>query len=199
MRYFWHILGITILGLFVASFFIGLKINPEFADIASSPYGLFTYFVITVLTAFIPSLATLPVVTTATLIWGPWIAGSMAVLGWTIGSIIEYYATYYAMDLFINWFRKEKLKDKIGRVKNALKFWQVFVARLFIPPFVFGLVKTKFSHYFWASILAYIPLATGGVIGGELLKGRLEEIQPLFLGAAFILLIFTIDFLFVKK
>lgn len=200
MRTAKHIIGVVILVFFVASFFIGIDIDPNFTDIAASPYGLFSYLIITILTAFIPSLATLPVVTTATFIWGPWIAGGTAIVGWTIGSVVEYYAAYYAIDGLMRFFNGgEKAKKRMAYVKEALTFWRVFVARLFIPPFIFGLVKTKFSHYFWASILAYVPLAAAGVVGGELLKGQLEEIQPLLLGGAFALLILTIDYFFVKR
>ena len=199
MRYFRHIIGVLILVFFVASFFIGLRINPSFTDIANSPYGLFTYLIITILTAFIPSVATIPVVTTATFIWGPWIAGVTAVIGWTIGSIVEYYAALYAIEHLIKWFNGDRLGKKIQRVRDALSFWKLVIVRTFIPPFVFGLVGTKFSHYIWASIIVYIPLAAAGAVGGELLKNHLEQIQPLLLGGALILLIFTIDFLFASQ
>lgn len=200
MRLFLHIVAILILGLFIASFFIGLKTDPSYIDIIRSPYGLFTYFIVTTLTVFIPSLVTLPIVTTATLIWGPWLAGSIAVVGWTIGGLIEYAAAYFAMNKLVRWGNGQAIEEKIIRVKRSVKFWQLIIARAFVPAFIFGLVKTKLYDFTWASIFAYVPLAVVGVTSGEfILKPYLDQIQPLLVGAALVLLIFTLDFLFTKK
>jgi uncharacterized membrane protein YdjX (TVP38/TMEM64 family) len=156
-----YTLGFAILAFFVGSFFIGLKIDPSFADIARSPYGLFSYFIITALTAFIPSMITLPLVTTATIIWGGWLAGAVAVAGWTIGGVIEYFAARFAVDSILMLFdgNKENMEKKLTRVRESINFWQLALARMFIPAFVFGLAKTKIKPFLATSIIAYIPLA----------------------------------------
>lgn len=200
LKNFGHIIGIIVLIFFIASFFIGIKIDSNFVDIASSPYGLFTYLIVTMLTAFVPSLVTLPMVTTATLIWGPWIASVTAIIGWMFGSAFEYYVAYYAMNSISRWFGdKKKVAEKIARLQGTLGIWKIIVARWLFPPFIFGLVKINFRHFMLASFLSYIPLAAGGVLGGELLRDQYKQIQPLLLGASFALLIFTIDYFFVKK
>ena len=194
-----HVLPLLVLGFFVASFFIGRAVDPSYIEIARSPYGLFTYFVVTMLTAFIPSMATLPIVFTATVIWGPWLAGLVAISGWTIGAIIEYGAAYYSISTMLKWFEAGRLNEKIDRLRRSVNFWQVLVARLFIPPFVFGIVKTDFKQFIITSILAYVPLAAAGVGGGTFLAAYIDNIQPLIVGAAFVLLIFSIDFLFARR
>lgn len=199
MRLLLHVTGIAILVFFIASFFIGLELDPAFTDIAHSPYGLFSYFIITALTAFIPSLTTLPVVATATFIWGPWVAGIFAILGWTIGSIIEYSIAYFAISSFGSKIDNSALDRKIERVRESAKLWPMIVARLFAPPFVFGLVRINAKKFILVSFLVYIPLAAAGVTGGQLLKGQLEEARNLLIGGSLILFIFAIDFLFSKK
>jgi uncharacterized membrane protein YdjX (TVP38/TMEM64 family) len=198
MTFLRHVLAIAIIGFFIASFFVGMTIDPSYVEIARSPYGLFTYVIVTLAAAFIPALATVPIVITATIIWGPWVAGLIALIGWTLGGFIQYAAGYFAVNTIFKW-TPSTLERKIEKVSRAVKFWQVLVARLVIPSFIFGVVRTKFSHFAYASLIDYVPLVALGTASGELLRPYYEEIQPLITGAAFIVLILTIDYFFVRK
>ena len=100
---------------------------------------------------------------------------------------------------FLSNERTTKIGRKMKIVTGAMNLWQLFIARLLVPPFIFGMLKISPARFITISILTYIPLAIGGVIGGQLLKDQLEQIQPLIIGGAFILLIFTLDFIFVDK
>lgn len=198
-HYFRHLLAFAILAFFVVSFFIGVKVDPSFIDIARSPYGLFTYFIITALTFFIPSMVTLPIVTTATIIWGPWLAGGLAVAGWTIGGVIEYYAAVFTMGSVKRFVNGPELEQKLARVRSSVNFWQLSFARLFVPAFIFGLARTQMGEFILSSFLAYIPLALIGVGSGAILRPYYDNIQPLLLGGALVLLIFTLDYFFARR
>ncbi len=198
-NYLRHALAFAILAFFIISFFIGIKIDPSFIDIARSPYGLFTYFVICSITFFMPSLITLPIVTTATIIWGPWLAGSIAILGWTIRGLVEYYAAVFTVGSVKLLFSGVDLEKKMEMVRSSINFWQLSIARVFVPPFIFGLARTNINAFILSSFVAYLPLAALGVGSGEILRPYYEQIQPLILGAALVVLIFTLDWFFARR
>ena len=88
IQLFRHAVALAFVGFFVVSFFVGSSFNPEFIEIARSPFGLFAYFIIVSAVVFIPSFTTVPVVVTATIIWGPYVAGAIALAGWTIAGLL---------------------------------------------------------------------------------------------------------------
>ena len=162
-----HIVALIFVGFFILSFFVGSSVDPEFVEIARSPYGLFAYFIITISAVFIPSFTTIPAVLTATLIWGPWIAGGIALVGWTIAGVLEYSAGYFAknsLTLFLN--GGNKLEEKMERLKGSLGFWHMLAARAVVPSFIFGMMRVRPSYYALLTVLVFIPWAIAGAVGG---------------------------------
>src|SRR5688572_6247875 len=94
LQLFRHIVALAFVGFFILSFFIGASLDSAYIDAARSPFGLFAYFIICASVVFIPSFITIPVVVTATIIWGPYWAASIALAGWTVAGILEYGAGY---------------------------------------------------------------------------------------------------------
>jgi uncharacterized membrane protein YdjX (TVP38/TMEM64 family) len=200
LQLFRHIVSLAFVGFFVLSFFIGATVDPSFVDIARNPYGLFAYALITMMAVFVPSFTTVPVVITATIIWGPWIAGSIALVGWTVAGIAEYSAGYLAKQSIVELVNGgNNLEKKVERVRGHLSLWQIIVARAVVPSFIFGMVRVRFSHYALATVINFIPWAVGSVLFGELIKPYFDEIRPWILGIAFIIAIFIIDYFFIKK
>lgn len=200
LKIFRHAVALTFIGFFLVSFFVGATIDPEFVDIARSPYGLFAYVLITMLPVFVPSFTTIPVVLTATFIWGPWIAGVIALFGWTIAGIVEYSAGYFAKDSIISFVNGgNNLEKKVDRVSGNISFWQLAIARSFVPSFIFGMVKVDFNRYIWVTLVNFIPLAAISVISGELIKPFFEQLRPWIMGLALIIMLFVIDYFFIKK
>ena len=195
-----HTVALVFVGFFIASFFIGATLNPEFIDIAKSPYGLFAYFIITSAAIFIPSFTTLPLVITATFIWGPWLAGTVALVGWTIAGIGEYAAGYYAKDSILTLVGGgNNLDEKIEKMKEKMNFWHLIIARTVVPSFIFGIVRASFWRYVWATVIVFIPWAAAGAIGGELIKPYIERVRPWIIGLALIIALFVIDYFFIKR
>jgi len=195
-----HTLALTLVGFFVISFFVGSTINPEFVDVARNPYGLFAYFIICAAAVFVPSFTTIPVVVTATFIWGPWIAGSVALIGWTIAGMLEYGAGYFAKQSIIDFLKGgNNLEEKIERAKQKVNFWHLIGARVVVPSFIFGMVRVNFIKYLLVTMLVFIPWAVGGAVGGELIRPYYERVRPWIIGTALIILLFVIDYFFIKK
>ncbi len=195
-----HTVALVFVGFFVVSFFVGATFNPEFVDIARSPYGLFAYFIITAMAIFIPSFTTIPVVVTATFIWGPWVAGSVALVGWTLAGILEYGAGYYAKQSIIELFKGgNNLDAKIEKMKEKMNLWHLIAARTVVPSFIFGMVRVNFWRYVLVTLLVFIPWAAGGAIGGELIRPYFERVRPWIIGLALVILLFVIDYFFIRR
>ena len=198
LRYLRHVIALLLVGFFVASFFVGSYFNPQFVEIARSPYGLFAYFIITAAAVFVPSFLTIPAVVTATIIWGPWTAALVALLGWTTAGVIEYSAGYFAKDTIMK-IMGSAAQNKIDRVRGSITFVQFVLARTIVPSFIFGITRAKFWWFVLATIIVFIPWAIVGTLGGTLLRPYYAEARPLLLGLALLLLAVLLDLLFSKQ
>ena len=200
IQLFRHAVALAFVGFFVVSFFVGSSFNPEFIEIARSPFGLFAYFIIVSAVVFIPSFTTVPVVVTATIIWGPYVAGAIALAGWTIAGLLEYAAGYFAKNSIVEIVEGgNNLEEKIERVTGRLSLWQVILARSVVPSFIFGMVRVRFRNYLIATIINFLPWAVASVLFGELLRPFFERIRPWIFALAFVIAIFVIDYFFIKR
>jgi len=98
-------------------------------------------------------------------VWGPFIAGTLSITGWTLGAVIAFYlARRYGRALVGKFFSLESLEKVEKMVPEKYTFWTIVFLRISLPvdiiSYAMGLFKfIRFTPYFFATLLGVAPFS----------------------------------------
>ncbi|MFQ5531808.1 MAG: TVP38/TMEM64 family protein, partial [Candidatus Nanoarchaeia archaeon] len=144
-----------------------IQTNLDFFEkyIGSSVYGMFVYFIITIIAIVIAPVSMLPLITIATNLWGIIPTVILNVTGWTIGSLIAFLlARKYGVPIVKRLISLDKIYAIEKKIPQENLFWSVVFFRMVIPAdilsYALGLFsKMKTSHYTLATLIGVTPFA----------------------------------------
>lgn len=156
--------------LFVALFVLGSLLANHYAtelqssSMLMSSWGMAQYVAITVAAVVLAPISTVPLIPTATMLWGGFWSAVLSILGWTIGAQIA-----FELSLRARPFVKRLVPlHKVERYARALMGKRVFVTllvlRMCVPvdvlSYAVGLfVPISRFKYFLATLLGVAPFA----------------------------------------
>ena len=160
----WEIL--LIIALFVLfSYFANTYTKTLRATFSESILSIVLYIVIFVLAVVIAPINSEPFIPVASQIWGWVLAGSLTLIGWTLGSVIAFLiARRYGASFLQKFIPLEKIQKFEQLIPQEHVFWSVVFLRMTIQvdllSYVIGLFsKISVKQYFFATLIGLAPLA----------------------------------------
>ena len=153
--------------LFVSvSFFFQLYGN-EILKFAGAEYSIskMLYVIVTISAVVVAPVSTLPLISVATNMWGWVIAGTLSIVGWSIGAQLAFIIARRLGKPFVErFFSLKRLQDIENRFSNRNTFWTIVFLRMIIPVDILSYALGLFSGvrsitFFFATLLGISPFA----------------------------------------
>ena len=152
--------------IFILSSYVVQSNGPLIENyLKNKPLALPIYLLITILAIVLAPITIIPLMPIATMLWGPFYAGFISLIGLSIGSIIAFIiARKYGKPLLIKFLDIGKMQ----RIENYLPkenvFWTIVLLRITIPAdilsYALGLFsKISLARYTLATLIGIIPFA----------------------------------------
>ncbi len=131
----------------------------------NKPLALPIYLLITILAIVLAPVSIIPLMPIATMLWGPFHAGLISLIGLTIGSIIAFMvARKYGRPLLIKFLDIKKMQKIENYIPKENVFWTIILLRITIPAdilsYALGLFsKISLTRYTLATLIGIIPFA----------------------------------------
>jgi uncharacterized membrane protein YdjX (TVP38/TMEM64 family) len=155
---------IIIVGVFIfLSYIVETNLTFFKAYLDFGFFGMFIFLIILILSIVIVPIAAFPLFPLASGLWGWVIAGTLGVVGWTIGSIIAFWlARKYGVNLIERFFPIEKIYEFEKRIPKEHLFLTVVFLTMVVAmdgiSYVFGLFsKMSLRDYTLATIIGLVP------------------------------------------
>ncbi len=143
------------------------KYSPELEKLVflDGAFGMAFYVFLLVLAIVFAPLGVgflLPVVSN---LWGPFLAGTLSVVGWTIGAVIAFFlARKYGLALVLKFFSMKKIDEIMEKMPKKYAFWSMVFLRMSLPvdilSYALGLLRSiKFTPYLFSTILGIAPFS----------------------------------------
>jgi uncharacterized membrane protein YdjX (TVP38/TMEM64 family) len=145
-------LAIIVIALFIFTSWLSHNYSTELASSAFSDnvYGEFLYFLISVFSVVIAGISASPLIPLANVIWGPAITLTLTAIGWTIGSMIAFWLSRrFGEKLVCRIVNKCDFEDYRNNIGTKNLFWQLLLARIFLPVDVLSYVIGLFTKMNW--------------------------------------------------
>lgn len=159
------LVAIVVISLFIFFSWLSRQYAEELAasPAASNIIGPFGYFVIAIISVVIAGLSASPLIPLAGVLWGPVATVLLTSFGWTTGSMIAFVlARKYGEKFVCRIVNKCDFDDYRDRVKTKGLFWQLLIARIFLPVDIISYVVGLFTK------MAYLPFFFSTLIGSAL-------------------------------
>ena len=119
--------------------------------------------------SFFSSIIFVPIAVAA---WGEFATAFLLLIGWLIGGLAAYFASYrFGPSLVKKMIGEEKFNHHSEYLLNRAKFWMIILFRLTIPSevadYLLGLIRYPFSKYFLAAFIAELPIAIASAYAGS--------------------------------
>lgn len=128
-------------------------------------FNMALYTGVSAIAVIISPISTFPLLPIASMAWGWIIAGTLSIIGWTIGAQIAFFIARYMGKHFIQQIISiEKLSSFEKHIPKNNLFWTVVFLRIIIPVDVLSYALGLFSSmkpwpYFWSTFIGITPLA----------------------------------------
>jgi uncharacterized membrane protein YdjX (TVP38/TMEM64 family) len=161
-----YLIALSVLVLFILfSIAANLFVEQIQSYIGSNFLGMTFYILVFILEILAAPITAVPLIPFATSLWGWAIAGTLTLIGWTIGSSLVFLITRKWGTPFL---RKRKLLTHIEKFEHLVPERNIFIGivllRFFLPfdiiSYAIGLLSdVKFKTYFAATVIGFAPLA----------------------------------------
>ena len=159
-----EILGVVILFV-LFSFFI--QHNLEFFEryVTNDFLGMIVYFFLEVISIVIAPITTFPLIIVASNLWGWFLAGTLSLFSWTVGSWIAFaISRKYGVRIIKKFISLENLHKIENKIPTEHLFLSVVLLRIIIPmdvlSYALGLFsKMKTKDFVLATIIGSSPMA----------------------------------------
>ena len=118
--------------------------------------GMLSYVMLKIVATVVAPITVLPLIVLAAGLWGVWVAAFLTVLGWTIGSVIDFgLARKFGVPIIHRFIPLEEIYKFEDKVKVGNTFWSVVLLRMIIPVDILSYALGLFSRInFWKYVLA---------------------------------------------
>jgi uncharacterized membrane protein YdjX (TVP38/TMEM64 family) len=133
--------------------------------IISDFFGIIVYVFLLILESVIAPLSFIPLIAVASNLWGPFLAGTLNLIAWTIGaSIIFFISRKYGKGIIAHFFPLEKISKIESRLPEEHVLLNIILLRIFVPADLLSyalslLTKIKFRIYLLGTIIGLIPFS----------------------------------------
>lgn len=157
------------------------------------------------LATVVAPVSVLPLVPAVAPFLGPLVTALLAIVGWTLGSIVAFLlARRFGRPLILNFVSSEKIARYEAYIPEKSLFWWIVLLRMIIPvdvlSYALGLVsRVALLPYTIATIIGITPFSFIFAYGGEaLLEGKYRRVV-LLLGLAVVIFLFVTALLKSRK
>jgi len=127
--------------------------------------GMIIFFILTVIATVFAPASTLPLIPVASVLWGPFATGLLAIVSWTTGSMIAFgIAKKYGRPLVGRFVNTEKIDAMQHRLSDKNIFFTVLFLRLSVPVDILSYALGLFAKINWkthasATFIGVAPFA----------------------------------------
>jgi uncharacterized membrane protein YdjX (TVP38/TMEM64 family) len=187
------LLALVVIALFIASSWYSNSYAEAISASAfsSSVYAELAYFLVSILSIVIADISASPLIPLAYALWGAMITAVLTALGWTIGSVIAFWlARRFGEPLVCRLVNKCDFEDYKNNFNNNNLFWQLLLARIFLPVDVLSYAVGLFTK------MKYLPFALSTLIGSfiftflAIYASTFDVIYQVVFGIIFLLIFF---------
>lgn len=163
-----------VLTFLIISYFVQEDIEFFKGLIGEGFSGMVIYVLLVLLAIVVAPISSIPFIPLASKLWGWKVVALLNIFSWTLGSwIVFIIARKWGVPIVRKLFSIEKINKIESKIPSENVFWSVVFLRMIVPvdvlSYALGLFsKMKVSHYFLASFLGVIPIATAFAYFGEL-------------------------------
>ncbi|HLC22221.1 MAG TPA: VTT domain-containing protein [Candidatus Nanoarchaeia archaeon] len=126
--------------------------------------GVSFFLVLAAVSAFLSPFSSFPLIPFAIPIWGEVITIILLTIGWLLGGLIAYAVGRYAgYPILLRLIPLDKIEKAQEHIPEDLAFKVVVLFRLAMPSeitsYILGILRYKFWHYFWATLISELIFA----------------------------------------
>ena len=154
--------------------------------------GVSFFLALAAVSAFLSPFSSFPLVPFAIPLWGEVVTIILLTTGWLLGGLIAYVVGRYAgYPILLRLIPLEKIEKAKEHIPEDLAFKVVLLFRLAMPSeitsYILGILRYKFWHYFWATLISELIFAILAVY----VSSAVIEQKPLLL-ISWLLVIVTV-------
>lgn len=189
--------SILIAAIVITLFIFFSWFSHQFADdlsnspVSKSALGPLGYFLLSIVSVVVAGLSASPLIPLANALWGSVYTVLLTSLGWTTGSMIAFWlARTYGERLVCRIVNKCDFDDYRENIRTRGLFWQLLVARIFLPVDIISYAVGLFTRMPWLPFLVSTLIGSTLFTVVALFVSDLPVIYQLMLGILFITVFF---------